>query len=43
MMISWKIVDKAEVRFKYGILSKPVSDNVKPYTDEFRFQVRIFI
>lgn len=43
LMISWKITEKAEVRIKYGILSKPVSDSTKRYSDEFRFQVRIFI
>jgi hypothetical protein len=43
MMISWKIQEKAEIRFKYGISSnsdRPVTDQI---TEEFRLQIRLFI
>ncbi len=43
LMISWRIKDKAEMRFKYGITTwhdRTVSDQ---NTEEFRFQIRIFI
>lgn len=43
LMADWKISNKAEVRFKYGILSKPQTGNINSYTEEFRFQIRIFI
>ncbi|MBK9390327.1 MAG: hypothetical protein IPN68_09100 [Bacteroidetes bacterium] len=43
MMISWKIHEKAEIRFKYGISSnydKPAGDKIN---EEFRLQIRLFI
>lgn len=43
MMVSWRFTDKAEMRFKYGILSKEIIGGSKPYFDEFRFQIKIFI
>jgi hypothetical protein len=43
LMADWRIRDKAEVRFKYGILSKPQAGNNNAYSEEFRFQIRIFI
>jgi len=43
LMADWKITDKAEVRLKYGILSKPQAGNNNAYREEFRFQIRIFI
>jgi len=42
IMISWKISDSAEIRFKYGILSKQVTGN-ETLNEEFRFQIRVFI
>jgi hypothetical protein len=43
LMADWRISDKAEVRLKYGILSKPQTGNDNAYSEEFRFQIRIFI
>jgi hypothetical protein len=43
LMAGWKIRDKAEIRFKYGILSKPQTGASKNYSEEFRFQIRLSI
>lgn len=43
ILISWKIKEKAEIRFKYGITTNykhPVPDQI---TEEFRLQIRLFI
>ena len=43
LMAEWKINDKAEMRFKYGIVSKLQTGDNKSYSEEFRFQIRLFI
>jgi hypothetical protein len=43
LMTEWKINDKAEIRFKYGIVSKSLAGDNKFYSEEFRFQIRLFI
>ncbi|MFH0840978.1 MAG: hypothetical protein V1903_00015, partial [Bacteroidota bacterium] len=43
MMLSWKIKERAELRFKYGISSKKETGLLYQNTEEFKFQVRIFI
>lgn len=43
LMIGWKISGNAELRFKYGILTR--SDDPAPFinNEEFRLQIKIFI
>ncbi|HUX94527.1 MAG TPA: hypothetical protein VMV47_02245 [Bacteroidales bacterium] len=43
LMVSWKIKDKAELRFKYGILSKEEASLLYQNIEEFKLQVRINI
>jgi hypothetical protein len=43
ILASWKMTDKSEIRIKYGILSKEPFTDQKPFSEEFRFQIRIFI
>ncbi len=43
VMLSWKIRDKAELRFKYGITSKEADGLVYQNTEEFKLQLRLFI
>ena len=42
-MTGWKISGNAELRFKYGILTR--SDDPAPFinNEEFRLQIKIFI
>ena len=42
-MVSWKIAKKAEIRFKYGILSDTGSSETTDNTEEFRLQLRLTI
>jgi hypothetical protein len=43
IMAAWKISDKAELRFKYGILSDSNSPGETGDTEEFRLQLRLAI
>jgi hypothetical protein len=43
LMISWRIKDKAEMRFKYGIATRYDRTSAGQKTEDFRFQIRIFI
>jgi hypothetical protein len=43
LMAGWKIRDKAEMRIKYGIMSKSENWNTCSYSEEFRIQVRLFM
>ncbi|HAM10166.1 MAG: hypothetical protein A2X05_06905 [Bacteroidetes bacterium GWE2_41_25] len=43
LMAGWKLSDKADVRFKYGVLSKLQTGNIYAYSEEFRLQIRLFI
>lgn len=43
LMISWRIKDKAEMRFKYGITTRKYGTDSDQTTEELRFQIRIFI
>jgi len=43
LMISWRLKDKAEMRFKYGITTRKDGKDSDLTTEEFRFQIRIFI
>ena len=43
LMAEWKINDKAMMRLKYGIVSKHQTGVDKSYSEEFRFQIRLFI
>jgi hypothetical protein len=42
-MAGWKITDKAELRFKYGILSESDTPGVSADTQEFRLQLKLAI
>jgi hypothetical protein len=42
-MVSWKIAGKAEIRFKYGILSDTGSSVTADAVEEFRLQLRLTI
>jgi hypothetical protein len=42
-MVSWKIASKAELRFKYGILSATDSSLTADDTEEFRLQLKLAI
>jgi hypothetical protein len=43
LMAGWKIAGKAELRFKYGILSDSESPGNSEDTEEFRLQLKLFI
>jgi hypothetical protein len=43
IMLSWRIRDRAEIRFKYGVMSKQTVGIENPFSDEYRIQIRIFI
>lgn len=43
IMAGWKITDKAELRFKYGILSGSTRTESFTDTEEFRLQIKLFI
>ena len=42
-MAGWKITRKAELRFKYGILSEVIHPGAFTNTEEFRLQLKIAI
>jgi hypothetical protein len=42
-MAGWKIAGKAEIRFKYGILSESDPRGVYNNTEEFRLQLKLII
>ena len=42
-MAGWKITDKAELRFKYGILSESATGGAFTNTNEFRLQLKVVI
>jgi hypothetical protein len=43
IMVKWKISDYAEIRIKYGILTKTVTPGAITNTEEFRIQVKVTI
>jgi hypothetical protein len=43
LMLSWRIQEKAEIRFKYGITSNYKQALQDQITEEFRLQIRVFI
>ena len=43
IMAGWKIAGKAELRFKYGILSESDPPGVFSNTEEFRLQLKLII
>lgn len=43
VMAGWKIAGKAELRFKYGILSENSTQGAFDHIDEFRLQLKLFI
>ncbi|MBK8884060.1 MAG: hypothetical protein IPN67_17305 [Bacteroidales bacterium] len=43
IMAGWKISGKAELRFKYGVLSESETTGLITDTEEFRLQLKIFI
>jgi hypothetical protein len=42
-MAAWKIKDRAELRFKYGVLSDYGNSNTGADKEEFRLQLKIII
>jgi hypothetical protein len=43
VMAAWKITDRAEIRFKYGVLSESDNLGLSTDTEELRLQLKIFI
>ena len=43
IMVKWKIFDNAEIRIKYGILTKTGTPGAITNTEEFRIQVKVTI